>query len=611
MPLPFYHMKSHLATETRLVMNRSAQIWMTDRTSRALGQRRRKSPPLVACAGTWWITPISMTWQLSINAAGFLFSHCCLRGSTASWRIATFATVVAAGLMPHAGLFGAGRATPVETTPPSSMPIPTERQAKLSNSEMLALIHRLDSARFDLRNRATRDLVAQGDAAIPFLVDALGQSSRELQFRVGELLKRYYAFDDVAPFLIRAMEQPHGRLARSILRNRVVQYVDQACGMEHADQLFKFWGIKVQTFRLDVIDAFNHSRSCADAARAVQPLLNLGEKTVRFRETVERLKGLSMPYQHQYSSGHVIATTMASGLRHNRSDLISFAQSYLSAFEKLARDIERASSSRHAVRKEVSERAEYCHGAARYLIAIMAPESPERKVLIQRVGVRPEQLRDVFCQGLASPDRKACYQNVGKVHIADMLTELLIGWDNVPTDGIVDQLVQRVALTVYNGDKPKALGLLDALQACKELPQHQLDLQQGLGKQLAKSLATAASQSTNYRSYYPVRAMHNQMLALADMGILSDNEAFPNSLVQRCLEKPPDSISPERMLALERYVRILKRLRKANPALDQPAVRRLLLTMRDNLTSHPELLIAGLKQAEQRFGPIQNGHTKQ
>ena len=93
-----------------------------------------------------------------------------------------------------------------------------------------------------LRNEATRQLATKGPPAIPLLVAALGDESREVRFRVQGLLTQHFAFDDLVPPLIQAVGERYGVAARMILRDRALLQIEEAGEMQFAKKLFGLLG---------------------------------------------------------------------------------------------------------------------------------------------------------------------------------------------------------------------------------------------------------------------------------------------------------------------------------------------------------------------------------
>ncbi len=485
-------------------------------------------------------------------------------------------------------------------------------ETRLSDQEIQQLVVRLDSSSFESRNAATRDLIGAGSAAVPFLVDALSEKSRELRFRATELLSHCYSFDDVAPQLVAAMARQEVPVRmRTILRDQAEEQIDAACQWSSTARLFKFWGTDPESFRKEVLGQFDDTRTHQEVARTIQPLLGLEGKVTRFADVMARLEALSLPYEHQFSAGHVVARSLAQGLHDNNHRSIEFATKYIEAFEALVNELRHREEPTHAIRKEISDRANMSQGAADYLVKLTNNDSVNRSLLSQRLGVSVETLQDEFFRGLASPEAKLCSRNVGKVHIADMLTEALNAWPSKGSDDVLWQIVADAKATVISGDKPKALAYLDALAACRELAEHPLGTGDGFGRQLAQRLHQASVESADIRTYHPARSVHDRILALVDMGIAPDHALFPRRFCDRYLEGDAQVTSDSHRLALERYLRSLEHLRDVDPQYEQPAVERFLLVLQGNLLGDHDVVAAGaselsrlLKQCREDDGKV-------
>jgi len=474
----------------------------------------------------------------------------------------------------------------------------SEPTAQATEQQIRRLIAQLDAPSFASRKQATRELIARGKATIPYLVAALGEPSREVRFRVQLLLTDHHRFEDVAPHLANAAETYYGFSARAILRERAMRHIDAACGARHADKLFKFWGTSVESYRAQTKDRLDEVRTRAQTTRTIEPLLEICEKASRFSAAVERLESLSLSQDHRHSPGFAIAETLARGLRESHSGWVVFAEQYIDALEKLVRQIRLRTDSMYTIKKEVSDRATMSTSAVEYLVRILDESSRERTILSQRIGIEPTWLQQEFCGGLALADSAACHQQIGKVHIVDLLTRLLIEWPDAPSDGVVEQLIARTAETAVVGDKPKALALLDALEAYRDLSNHRGSLQADLGKRLGERLGAAAMKAPNSRVYHPARSVHDKLIKLVEMGISPEHDVFPKRLLDDYLQGADWVTTDEQRLALDRYLRILDRLDAARLSLDQPGVRRFVLAMRDCLTTKHDRLAAGGKRLE-------------
>ena len=328
--------------------------------------------------------------------------------------------------------------------------------------------------------------------------------------------------------------------------------------------------------------------------RAIRPLIGLNEKVVQFNDLLQRLDAISLAHDHRQSPGFAIAETLAGSLRDEHPTVAGrFTERYLESLETLVAAQRPPTGPSYAAKKEAADRATMSRSAAEFLLEILDEASPSRAILCERIGVQPEWLQDEFFCGLSLADPVACNVRVGKVHIADMLTRVFRQWPDAPQDGAVEQLLAGTRQTIVTGDKPKALALLDALNACRELPQHGLDVRTGLGKQLGERLTATAVAAANIRLYHPARSTHDKFLHLIELGISPEHEAFPDRLLADYLQGIERATSDEQRLALDRYLNALERLGKAGLTCEQPGTRRFALALRDSLTERHELLAAG------------------
>jgi hypothetical protein len=464
----------------------------------------------------------------------------------------------------------------------------------LSDQEIQQMVTQLDSVHFESRNAARRELISAGSAAVPFLVNALSEKSRELRFRATEMLSRQFSFDEVAPQLISAMAHQAVPLQmRTILREQAEEQVQRACELPSTGRLFKFWGTDPNSFRRDVLAKFDDARSHQELARTIQPLLGLEEKVNRFSDVMSRLEALSLPYEHQFSAGYVVAHSLAQGMHDNNDDLVQFSKNYIESFEALGGELRLRNRPSHAIRKEISDRANMSQGAADFLVQLIEKDSARRTLLSKRLGVSIESLQIEFFRGLSSPESKQCSRNVGKVHIADMLSEAVSQWEGATDNEALWQIVADARATVSSGDKPKALAYLDALSACRELANHRLGTEEGLGRQLTDRLHQASVQSPDIRSYHPSRSVHDRILALVDLGIDPEHELFPQRFCDLYLEGDNRVTSDSHRLALERYLRTLERIRRVDPQYEQPSIRRFLEVLEKHLIDGHEIVAEG------------------
>ncbi|MHB8863783.1 MAG: hypothetical protein ACYC6N_15380 [Pirellulaceae bacterium] len=502
---------------------------------------------------------------------------------------------------------GYGQRTILACAPrdPSGPTFPrTDRHEDAVAQPFDALIAQLDAEDFAVRNDASRQLATKGPSAIPHLVAALGDESREVRFRVQGLLIHHFMFDDLVPPLIQAIGQPFGTAVRTILRDRALRQIEEAAEMQFAQKLFEFWGTDVEEFRRRVMFNLIDAPGPKEIAAVVDPLVGLRTKSLQFQDLLTRLDGLSLPYDHRHSAGYVVAETLAAGLRANDAVKVRFAERYVAAFEGLSRDLQAQGLSRSAIRKEIADRANMSDGAVVYVVQFLDPAVPAKSVVVERISLMPESLVEELFRGLSTPDAKECYRCVGKVHIVDMLDELLASWPGAPRDGVVQNLIEGIRAVVATGDKPKALVLLDALEACRELSKHQLDCREGLGAQLAHRLYLAAMVSPNTREYHPVRSVHDRIVRLLSLHVTPDQVAFPQSFLQSYLESKREPTDEEQRAALTHYVSTIEQLTQAQVRLDQPGTTRFLTLMRDNLAANRELVADGAREVSRLVRPV-------
>jgi hypothetical protein len=492
---------------------------------------------------------------------------------------------------------------PAEVRPAASpRPVPTIA-APMAAEDLGRLFVRLDAPWFDTRQQAMRELADLGPAAIPRLVEALGDASCEVRIRSRLLLGQHNRFEDVALPLVAAVERPYGFRARELLIERALLQVDAGGQLPHADQLFKFWGTTIEAYRLGIRTQLGEAKSHEELIAAVTPLLGLGAKTTRFSTTLARLDALSLAYEGSYDPGAAIAQTLARGLAQDHAGWSSLAEQHLQALEALVAELKRRNTPPHGIKQELSQRVNMSQGAARFLVDLLDDKSPQHTLVTRHIDVAPRSLIDEFCRGQAAPDAATYDRGVGQVHIVDLLTESLRKWPAVPEVGVVPRLVARTTDTAHAGDKPKALAYLDALDACRELADHRLELQAGLGQQLAERLASAAIAAPNNRVYSPARRLHDKFLTLIDRGLTPEHQAFPRQLLHEHLQGAEAATSDEQLLAVERYLRGLDRLQTAGLSLERPGVQRFVLGLQERLLTRHDQVAAGITRLEQLLGP--------
>jgi hypothetical protein len=505
---------------------------------------------------------------------------------------------------PAAAQQPAGAARPASG---ADRPAPEDSRGDARATEQL--IGQLDAARYELRNQATRALTDQGVAAVPHLVRALDSTSRETRFRVGQLLRQGFAFEEIGPPLLQFARQSDNRLARSILYERALRQLDEVAQMPSVERLFEFWGTSLGAFRRQILSQLDAPRPGADLRDSITPLLEISSKAEQFADAITRLEKLSLAYDNRYSAAHGVARTLARGLRSDNRRAIRFAGRYLESLESLVGALQQQGSSPGAIRKEVGERAVFSQGAAEYLSRLITDPNGPHQVELRAAQIAPEDLADEFFQGLAASDRRQCYLRVGKVHIADMMTELLVAWPKPARDAHCGRLIEAVAVTVRTGDKPKALALLDALEGCRELPEHEGATSSQLDRQLSERLCQGALSAATNRSYHPTRAMHDRILSVLDCGVGPDHAAFPRRLVDAYLAGRPDATAERRRLALQRYATMLRRLQSAELPYDGTGVQSYLAAMRAGLIDDPQRLRRGLDALDQLLPSLPNGQN--
>ncbi len=514
-------------------------------------------------------------------------------------RRVVIAVLSAAGALACAGTFSvwdsiacAQDATPRETSAraPSEM---SDAEHDAALREVQALIGRLDSEQFAERNEATRTLLAKGPASLPVLVTSLGVESREVRFRVAGILRGNFSFDELAPYLLDSLHKKYGNEARLILRDRALGQVAEAAEMDHTKRLFDFWSTDVESLRRLVVVDLMDAPGAVQAAAIVAPLIGLRDKAKHFHEILVRLDDISLPFDHRHSPGYLVAETLAKGLLQNGSGPIEFAHRYVDSLERLSADLADQGLSRGAIRKEIADRTNMSDGAASFLVRLLDQNGQEYQTLTRRLAVSPEGLQDEFFRGLTLPDIKECFRCVGKVHIADMLLEVLQKWPSAPDDGPVRSVIDCVGTTIGTGDKPKALALLDALDGCAQLDACQIGLQTPWGERLSKRLCLAALAAPNSREYHPVRSIHDGILDLAKQGLAPDHESFPHDAAMKFVDGAPVAVDEDARAAWRRYVQTVDLLRSAGQAFEQPGVREFLTVMGKALADRSPLLAEG------------------
>lgn len=441
--------------------------------------------------------------------------------------------------------------------------------AEQLHARVAALLAQLDDGDFRERNEASRQLAQAGRDVVPLLVDALGDDSREVRFRVQALLTHAFDFDDVAPWLIRAATRPYGATVRLLLRDRALVQIADAAELPATRLLFEFWGTDGVELRRQVMFHVSNGAGEAEIGSAVQPLIGLRRNAQHFQEFLERLQALSLAYEHRQGPGHAVARALADGLRAHAAVPVAFADRYVTAFETLAHELAARGETATAIRKEAADRATMSDGAVQYVLRRCSGAATEAAdPVLTRIHVQPDYLADELFRGLAAPEPRECYRCVGKAHIADMLEETLRRWPTAPQDGMVAQLVDATAATVSTGDKPKALVLLDALEGCRQLATQAPHLDPEWSDQCLRRLGMAALVAPNTRAYHPVRSVHDRFVQLAARGIVPGHPAFPSAFHQRYLAGDEAALEDDARFALGQYVAVVEKLAAAGADLE-------------------------------------------
>ncbi len=476
-------------------------------------------------------------------------------------------------------------------------PVPEDAAtAQRRRKRVAELIRQLDSERFADRNDAARQLLDQGPHSIAQIVESLGSPSREIRFRVQQILLTAYSFDEVAPVLIDAVAERYGNEARLVLRQRAMRQMLDTAGLKSASTLLKFWQTDYTALHRQVAFDLDAARTRDQVAAAVAPLLGLEEKTRVFDLILQELATLSLSADHQHSPGYSIAETLAKGLRQGDQASIEFAQQYVAAFRALMDQLRKAGQSDADIRKEVTQRANMSDGAMAFLARTLSRQSGERRRLSEEFHVQPEMLKNEFFRGLAQLDTSQCYRLVGKVHIADMLLSVTGDWPEMPREGVLDSVVQCIVTTISSGDKRKALALLDAIEGCAELQRVGMPVSEGVGQRMAQRLCLTALAAPDSRSCHSVRAIHDRVVKIVGSGVAVQSELFPAALVEPYLNAEPESTSEESRRVLGYYATILEDLAKVDRSLvEQDGVCQFLALIVGRLTTDPDLAKSGLQ----------------
>jgi hypothetical protein len=422
-------------------------------------------------------------------------------------------------------------------------------------------ISQLDADTFQARDEATRAIAAHGATAVPYLVESLDNSSAELRMRVMMLLAENGSFEIVAPYLLKAIDRPGGMFARTVLKDRCLQQIDDAGQIVTCERLLKFWGTTHEKYRHEAVVAFQNAKSTEQISLVIEPLLHIGEKVKQFDDLIARLSKQAVASDHRHSSGYIVAETMALGLRTGRTDWVAFGVKYVESLELLALSLSSQKRSRNEIRQEVANRSSWSQGATAFLVQLLDPESQPSKALGQSIHIAPQSLQESFFDGLRSPDAATYSKGVGRVHIVDLLNDAIRTWPAIPEQGTVAELVGCIVDSAHEGNKPHALVYLEALDACRKLQNHGLDLNHAPAKQLSDRLFVAARVAQNHRDFFPVHSMFNKFVTLFDRGIKYDHQAFPRELFDEYVQNTAP-VTEEQRAALDRYISVVERTAK-------------------------------------------------
>jgi hypothetical protein len=454
-----------------------------------------------------------------------------------------------------------------------------------AGQEIRKLITQLNADTFLARDEATRAIAAYGAKAVPFLIESLDNPSAELRSRAMSLLAKHGSFELVAPYLLRAIDRPGGQSARTILQDRCRQQLDESGEIPNCERLFRFWGTTRDKYRYESLTAFQNAKTTAQLSLVVEPILHIRAKVNQFEDLIARMAKLSVASEHRHTPGYIVAETMAQGLRTGRAECVTFSTNYVEALETLAVDLSNQKDSPNSIKQEIANRASWSQGAATFLVQLLDPESQPSKALAQAIHVAPQSLHDSFFQGLRAVDTARYARGVGRVHIVDLLNETIRSWPAMPDQGAVADLVDCVIDSAHEGNKPKALVFLEALDGCRKLQQRGLDLNQPPVRQLADHLLTSARSAQNHREYFPTYSVHGKLVGILERGISFESEAFPREYLDHFVQGGAESTSEDQRQLLDKYVTILDRLTKAGVNFEQATARPVLRALRRHLAN--------------------------
>lgn len=487
------------------------------------------------------------------------------------------------------GLFAAWAAGQSPSDPPSD--------GSEKNSERIAyLVKQLDADSFAERDQASQELLASGEPAVPALADALKDGSAERRVRAAYLLEQYPSFDLVSIHLLRVLDGTQGTTARTLLRSRCIAQLEMAADLPNVDRLLKFWGTDRDRYRIEALTAFQEAKSSGELKQMIEPLMHLRDKASRFSQLTSRLEALSIPTDQQHTAGYALAEALAQGLRHNHSEQVAFAISFVEGFEQLVRTLQERRRTPHEIRQEVLNRVSWSQGAMRFALQLDDPQSHASQFVTCRLKLDATQVREGFFEGIRSADSSEFSKGVGRIHIIQLADDALRQWPQDIQAPVISDLLAAVAKCAERGDKTKALVYLQAIEACRQMVAVNLDLQTGIGQALAERLLASAHAEPNHRGYHPVMAVHNRLVAMIGRGITPQHEAYPRELCQRYLAVSPKPLPEAERLALDRYVQIVEELSAGKADLGSADMTGYLAAVRVKIVEQPQALAIELER---------------
>ncbi|MGE0758055.1 MAG: hypothetical protein AB7O38_13585 [Pirellulaceae bacterium] len=452
---------------------------------------------------------------------------------------------------------------------------------------------------FATRDEAMHMLMGRSDDAFPLLAEALGDLSAERRQRAVLLLARHDSFEQLAPHLLRFACTAQGGGARELLRDRCLQQVALAAELESVDRLFRLWDTTPDQYALQVDEAFRSAETTEQLSGVVRPLIELRRKASQFSDFVTRLNALAVTHDHHYSPGYQVTVALARGLRGDRQDVVQFALQFVESLESLQRQLNGGGLSRHAVREEIGNRTSWCQGATAYLVQLLDPQSPASQLLRDHVPIPLSDLHKSFFDGLAAPDQKEFLQGVGRVHVVDLLTSAMRQWPSSPKDGVAAVLKAQVVAAARDGDKPRALVLLEALDVCRSLDESGIELTSEGGRRLSQRVYDAAVLARHHRDFYPAVSVVNRLINLARRGVRPGHPAYPREYVAWYVSGDEEATAETSRAVLEKYTTLVERFSGWNVDWRDPVAAQLADTIRPRPAAGTERLVALLRRTDE------------